>query len=283
MASILDEAKKPTDETLILTIYGEPGTGKTSLAMTLPGPIYYISSPGESIPRDLPDNLRPSWLGPTDTVDKLQRQLAALVTEKHKFRTVVIDSVSGFDQLFGEHVVRKSGADSLARANGGYGAGYGAVLQLHLQLRRDAELLRARGRNVVFIAHSQVRQIEPPDSDSYSQYALAIGDKMVLPYVSAVDLVGFLRERAAVRTSDGGHNRAVSVGCRELIAHTTPAAVTKNRLWITAPMNVVPGVNPLAEFMRPPGRRAAAPEAPAPAERAATTETVATATAAAGG
>lgn len=252
MSSILDEAKKPVDTPIIVTIYGQPGTGKTSLACTLPRPVYLISSPGESVPRDLPDSLRPATIGTTDSVEKLWQQTEALVREKHKFRTIVIDSVSGFDALFADHVTQKSGADSLARANGGYGAGYSAVLQLHTRLRRDAELLRARGRNVVFLAHSQLKQIEPPDSDSFSQYSIMLGEKFVGPYINAVDLVGFLREKTAVTARDGSHNRAVSVGWRELIAHTNPAAVTKNRLGITEALSVERGVNPLAGFFTAP-------------------------------
>ena len=57
--SILASAAPPRKEPLVVTICGTPGTGKTSLASTFPGPAYIIQTIGEQMPRDIPAEQMP--------------------------------------------------------------------------------------------------------------------------------------------------------------------------------------------------------------------------------
>lgn len=248
--SILAEAKPSIDEPLIITICGTPGTGKTSLACTFPGPLYLIQTQGERTPRDLPRGQRPVSIGETDSVKKLWDQLLALTMEDHPYKTVIIDSVTGLEQLFGEDILRQDPkAKSVQTAMGGYGAGRDAIAVMHGRVRKAAEVLRRKGIHVVFIAHSDVVRIDPPDAEGYTQYSLRLHSKSMAHYVDSVDVVGFVKQATVVVGKDGESKRAVATGERVLVTYLTPVAVTKNRVGIEEDIPLVRGVNPFAKYM----------------------------------
>lgn len=250
--SILQGAAPAALEPLIVTILGTPGSGKTSMAATFPKP-FLIRTQGEAIPRDLPADRKPLELGETDTVEKLWDQLKALVNDDHDFQTLIVDSVTGLETLFISDILSKDKAKAIQKALGGYGAGRDAVAAQHMRVRRAAELMRTRrGMNVVFLAHSDIVRIEPPDSDGYSSYSLRLHDKSVSSYVDAVDVVGFIKQHTVLRGEDEGRKKAITTGERVLVTYLTPANVSKNRLGIEDDIDVVKGENPLAAFIGTP-------------------------------
>lgn len=262
--SILNEATTASHEPLVITICGTPGTGKTSLASTFPEPVYLIQTQGEKVPRDLPEHQRPVSIGETDSVKKLWDQLLALTTEEHHFKTVIIDSVTGLEGLFADDVLRNDPkAKSIQTAMGGYGAGRDAVAIMHARVRKASEIMRRRGMNVVFIAHSDVTRVDPPDSEGYTQYSLRLHGKSMAPYVDSVDIVGFIKQATAV-VGEGDKKRAVATGDRVLVTYLTPIAVTKNRIGIEEDLPIVRGENPFAPWMeetaKPKARPASKPK-----------------------
>jgi hypothetical protein len=247
--SILSTASRASREPIIVTICGTPGTGKTSLAAAFPGPVFLIRTQGESIPRDLPEGQEPVSIGETDTAKKLWDQLVALATEEHPYKSVIIDSVTGLETLFAEDVLKSDPkAKSIQTAMGGYGAGRDAIAVMHHRVRKAAEVLRRRGMHVVFIAHSDVVTISPPDTESYTQYSLRLHSKSMAPYVDSVDIVGFIKQATAL-IGEGDNKRAVSTGDRVLVTYLTPTAVTKNRLGINQDITLQRGVNPFAQWI----------------------------------
>lgn len=248
--SLLSRAAPARATPLIVTICGTPGSGKTSLAATFPKP-FLIRTQGEAVPRDVPEAKRPVELGVTDTVGKLWEQFEALRKEEHEYKTLIVDSITGLETLFIDYVVSgDSKARSIQQAAGGYGAGRDMVTGLHARVRREAEALLRRGMNVVFLAHSDITRIEPPDSEGYTAWGLRLHAKSMSPYVDSVDVVGFLRQgMALVGGDDGGRKRAITDDSRVLVVGLTPTAVAKNRLGIVDELDVVKGKNPLAPWM----------------------------------
>lgn len=269
--SILSNATHAEKEPLIVTICGTPGTGKTSLAATFPAPVFLIRTQGEKLPRDLPQGQKPVSVGETDSVKKLWDQLLALATEEHPYKTVIIDSVTGLETLFAEDVLKNDPkATSVQTAMGGYGAGRDAIAVLHNRVRKAAEVIRRKGVYVVFVAHSDVVTITPPDADSYTQYSLRLHSKSMAPYVDSVDIVGFIKQGTAVISKAGEAKRAVATGERVLVTYLTPIAVTKNRLGIDEDITIERGVNPFAmwidEATAPKSVRKPKTKAPEPTE-----------------
>lgn len=245
--SVLSSIAKPETRAPIITICGDAGTGKTSLAATFPNPIVIRAEDGlMSIPADK----RPDAFPLLKSADELWPQLLALLQEQHDYKTLVVDSVSACEQLFIKDVMDRDGrAKSINQALGGYGAGAAAVAAMHQRLRKGAGLLNERkGMAVVFISHADLEAVRPPDQDDYTRYSLRLMGKSLPPYVDDVDMVGFVRLVSALRGDDGDRKKIVSNGDREVICHATAASVSKNRFGITEPLEFAAGENPFASM-----------------------------------
>lgn len=242
---LLDTIAKPQDRPAVITICGDAGMGKTSLAATFPKPIFIRAEDGLQA---VPANLRPDAFPVVREADDVFNQLLALVQEDHDYKTLVIDSVSKLESLFIADVLKRDGkAKAIQQAFGGYGNGRDAVTAMHLRVRKAASVLNeAKGMTVVFLSHADVETMRLPDSDDYMRYSLRLHSKSQPPYVDDVDLVGFLKLVTFVKGDDGDRKKAISTGERELICYATAANVSKNRFGIDDALPVEFGINPLA-------------------------------------
>lgn len=254
--SILEQACVPDRGPQIITICGDAGMGKSSLAATFPKPIFIRAEDGVS---RIPAAFRPHALPLVRIEDgegghkvTIWDQLKALIHDDHDYKTCVVDTVSALDRIFVDDVLKQDGrAKTLQTAFGGWGAGYNALATRHQSIRKAAEMLRARkGMNVVFLAHADVVKSRLPDVDDFDRYTLRMTHKDSLPpYIDDVDAVGFLRQRMVVKGDEGERKKAIGSGERELVMHLTPANVSKNAYGITDVLPVKLGENPLAEFI----------------------------------
>ena len=248
--SILEQASVPEMGAQIITICGDAGVGKSSLAATFPKPIFIRAEDGVA---RIPQSIRPSALPVVRGDDAFWDQMKALIHEEHEFKTCVIDTISALDRIFVAAILKQDGrAKSLNSALGGYGAGFSALAAKHQQVRNAAEMMRIkRGMNVVFLAHTEIGRVSPPDADDYTRYSLRMThDKSLPPYLDDVDAVGFLRQRVVIKGDEGERKKAISGDERELVMHLTASNVSKNAYGITDPMPVEIGTNPLAPFVK---------------------------------
>lgn len=243
----LANIEKPKDRSVICTICGDAGMGKSTLAATFPKPIFIRAEDGlQAIPIDR----RPDAFPVISTVDNLWDQLQALIKEKHDYKTVVIDSVTALERLFMQHIIESDPKkpNALNQALGGYGNGAQAVASLHHRVRKACGILNANGMHVVFVAHAETETLELPDQDPYSRYTLRLGKKSLAPYVDDCDVVGFLKLQTFVKGEEG-KKKAISTGQRVLVTYATPANVSKNRYGITEDLQVSKEENPLTSFI----------------------------------
>lgn len=232
----------------VVTITGDAGVGKTRLAATWPNPLFIRAEDGFKVFRDMPENERPKGLPVLKSTEDLREQLTWVLKGEHDFKTLVVDSVTQLDTMFGEHVITgdDTAPDSLARACGGYGAGYKAVGALHGTLRQTCELIKnRRGMHIVFIAHSDINKMDLPDEDPYSRYQLRLHKDSVSHYVDNVDMVAYVRLETFLRGDKKAKlKKALSDGTRIAICHSGPAQVSKNRFGIEEPVVLTKDVNP---------------------------------------
>ena len=246
--SLLSAIEKPQDRPPIVTIVGDAGTGKTTLACAFPNPIVIRAEDGlQAIPSDS----RPDAFPLCATPDQLWDQLKALITETHDYQTLVIDSVTALERMFIQHVIDSDPKKprSINQAMGGYGAGLSAVAAMHQRVRKACGMLnQAKGMNIVFVAHADTEVIELPDQDPYTRYSLRLGKKSTAPYTDDSDIVGFLKLEAFTK-GDGERKKVISSGGRLLVTYATAANISKNRYGITEDIPFPPGSNPLASYI----------------------------------
>jgi hypothetical protein len=266
---------RPTDKPVVMTIVGDMGTGKTSLAALSPNPIFIQAEEGlrsltaqgvdvatmPSLPSD-----------PVEAYEVLIGQLRWLYAKPHDFKTVVIDSITALERIFVEYVLetdskkfesgpkekrvfdRERVLKTIGNAIGGYGNGYQAVAGMHNTIRQNCEYLRnKRGMNVVFISHATIEQIRPPDEEPFNRYTLRMNEKCAPHYTDNVDVVAFLRLSSHTLTEKdhtGKEKKVKKDGRgREVICYSNVFSQAKNRYGIDEPLEYEKGINPLAQYI----------------------------------
>ena len=246
--SILDSIKKPDKRPVIATICGDSGIGKTSLACTFPDPIVIR---GEDGLQSIGKKNMPDAFPLIDTVEHLWDQLTALIKEDHKYKTVIIDSVTAIERLFINHIVDNDSKQpkSINQALGGYGAGLSAVGAMHQRVRKACGILNEKkGMHIIFVAHADTETIELPDSDPYTRYNLRLGKKSQAPYIDDSDLVAFIKLEMHT-FGDGDRKKAVSDGTRIAVCYATAANVSKNRYGISEDIIIEKNKNPFLQII----------------------------------
>lgn len=246
--SILETVTKPENRPVIMTVLGDAGTGKTTLAASFPKPLFIRLEDGLQA---LPLDQRPDALPKVTGSNMLFDQLGGVLKEEHDYKTLVLDSVTAAERLFIKEVIESDPKNpkSINQALGGYGAGINAVAAMHQRVRHACGIINERrGMHIIFIAHADLEKIDLPDQDAYTRYSLRLGKHSMAPYIDDSDLVGFLKLRTFTKpgSNEDGPKKAISDGGRILVAYATAANVSKNRYGITSEIDVIPGKNPLA-------------------------------------
>lgn len=244
---ILDTVKKPGERPTIMTICGDAGMGKTSLACTFPKPIVIRGEDGlQAIPLANRPDAFPLLTNPLELWD----QITALIKEEHDYKTLIVDSVTAIERLFIQSVVDADGkAKGIQQAGGGYGAGRDMVSGMHHRLRKGVGLLSdQRNMHIIFIAHVEPGKVDPPDQESHTKYGLRMHLKSEASYVDDVDLVGYLKLQTFMK-GEVDKKKAISDGTRILECQASAAHVSKNRYGIEETLIVKKGENPLVDYI----------------------------------
>ena len=248
--SLLETITQPKDRPVIATLCGDAGMGKTSLAATLPNPIFIRVEDGL---QSIPEEIRPDAFPKPKTVGDIQEQIKTLIREEHDYKTLAIDSVTALDTMLITEIVASDPKNpaTINQALGGYGAGLAALAAKHHEIRKACGILsEKKNMNIVFISHADTETIDLPDTDSYTRYSLRLNKRSVSPYVDESDLVGFLKLETFTRENDNGQAKAMSDGTRVLVTYATAANISKNRYGITEDITVIKGENPLINYIK---------------------------------
>ncbi len=200
--------------------YGRGGIGKSTLAAGAPNPIFLCAEDGlENIDAAAVEPHPRTW----------EEGLAALdyiATLDHE--TLAVDSLDWLEPLCWEYVCRLHKKKDIEAF--GYGKGYVAALDAWRVWLQKIALLRAKGMNVILIAHGARKSFKNPMGDDYEHFTIKLQEKAAGLIVEWSDVVGFCDEDiATVEDEQTKRVKAQTTGRRIIRTSPHPAYLAKTR------------------------------------------------------
>lgn len=208
-----------------MLIHGVAGVGKSTFAANAGDPVVVATEDGLGM-------LKVASFPVARSFDEVMEALAALYSEPHEFRTVVVDSVDWLEPLIWKKACDDNRWGSIEEP--GYGKGYLAALDLWRQYLDGLNALRDdRGMTVIQIAHTDIKRFDSPEHEPYDRYVIKLHARAAALLQEHSDIVLFANYRISTVKADVGFNkkvnRALGSGERVLYTAERPAFLAKNR------------------------------------------------------
>lgn len=207
-----------------ILIYGVQGIGKNTFAATFKAPVLLQVEDG-SAALDIPAfPLVTTFQGVIDVIQALHGD--------HQFKTLVIDTLDWLEPLLWQACCDHHGKESLAAF--GYGKGYVEVDRWWRHIMSGLDSLRhSKGMDIVVLAHSEIKTIQPPDTDQYDAYQIKMQRRAFALWQEWADMVLFCNYKVNIQKTKTGINeektRGVGIGDRVIYTAERPAYKAKSR------------------------------------------------------
>jgi hypothetical protein len=207
-----------------IVIYGVGGIGKTTFGSTFPAPILLPIEDGASAVDIDTFPIAKDYQG-------VENAMSALYEKENPYKTLIVDSLDWLEPLVWEITCQANEKPSIESF--GYGKGYLEADRYWRRLLGGFDALRAdRGMNIVLLAHSEIKTVAPPDSDSYDRYQMRLQKRAFALWYEWAETVGFLTYKIAIKKEDKGfgNDRTRATGSGDRVIYTTerPAWAAKN-------------------------------------------------------
>jgi hypothetical protein len=209
-----------------ILIHGQPGVGKTTLASKFSASVFLQTEDG------VPGDLKLASFGLLSSYAEVREALAALGSEPHDYKTIVVDGLDKLEGLIWSDVCDTNKWPSIEAP--GYGRGYVIADRWWRDFLAGLDWLRReRGMTIVLLAHSAIETVSDPRAPQYTSYQLRLHKRGRGIVQDEVDAIAFLATDVAVISEDAGfnkkRNRADGGSTRWLHFEGRPAFVAKSR------------------------------------------------------
>lgn len=170
---------KDTSHGVILGIYGEPGSGKTSLALDVPGILLVDaerSAAHYEARRFSPDR----W----DDVLGITQEFWA---DQSAGQAIGFDSLDAIQAMVFDQVARANGVEQVGQI--AYGRGFDQAAGEFRKLWGFFDGIVGQGRVVLWTCHSATTKVETPNGDTFDRIGLKLNAKVAALAVEKSDLV----------------------------------------------------------------------------------------------
>ena len=201
----------------IILSYGDHKIGKSTFAAGMPNAVFLPTEDGlqnisvEAFP------LATSW-------KEFQEYLQQFKTEKHGFKTLVIDSLDWLEKLIWKDICEAEGWKQIG--DGPYGAGYKLALNYWRDLIATLTEINAKQKVMIcLIAHAKITKFEDPQRASYDRYDLDLHDKTANYICQFADIIAFADTKIIVKEKQEGLKKtAKAVDTQERVLRLSKAA-----------------------------------------------------------
>ena len=207
-----------------MLVYGVQGIGKNTFAATFAKPVLLQIEDG-SAALDIPAfPLVKDFQGVIDIIQALHGD--------HDYKTLVVDTLDWLEPLLWDACCKHHGKESVEAF--GYGKGYVEVDRWWRHVMNGLDSLRhSKGMDVVALAHSEIKNISPPDTDPYDCYQIKMQKRAFGLWQEWADMVLFLNYKVNIHKVKSGINdervRGVGTGDRMIYTTERPAWKAKSR------------------------------------------------------
>lgn len=173
--------KKPSElevnATIKLLVYGQPGLGKTTVALSSPSPVLLDFDGGVQ-------RVNGAFQCPTLQVESWEQVQEALKEDLSEFKTIVIDTAGKMLDYMSAYIIKNE--PKLAKRDGSLSLqGYGARKSMFVNFLKQVSLMN---KHLVFVAH------EREDKDGEQKVVRPeMGGSSVGDLIKELDLVGYMQ------------------------------------------------------------------------------------------
>lgn len=222
---------------LAAVFYGPPGIGKTTLGAHAPSPVF-VTDPKEDgittlksygrVPASIPQITAANWSETLAILDSLAQ-------DEHTYRTLVLDSMAGFERLCHNHVVAQDFfGDWGDKGFMSFHKGYTVSLPYWMEFLNALDAVRDRGMSVILLAHSMVKTVKNPAGEDYDHFIPDVHEKTWQITHKWADFVGCMQYVVAVDNDGKAHGGQQ----RLMMTEFHPAYEAKNRMGLPAEIDM---------------------------------------------
>lgn len=226
-----------------IVLYAFEGMGKSSFGASALNPIFIWTEDGL---REIDAPKFPK----ADTFDDVMAQLRVLYTEKHDYKTVVLDTMDWLEPLIWAATCAIHGEPNIEgmekKSAFAFAKGYHYALDQWDRLLFALDKLNTeKGMAIILIGHAEVKRFDSPDTEPYDRYQIKLHKTAAAKIIEWADAVLFVNNQIFVEKTDVGFNKKVVRGTggvsRYMYTEDRPAYRAKNRYGLPSELPFVKG------------------------------------------